>query len=250
MAKLTLLSLVQSILNDMDGDQVNSINDTTESEQVAVIVRDTFRAMIDNRNWKHLNKLVQLTSSGDTNFPTYLTVPENVKELLALNYDKRKTGVTRKEYKEVKYMEPDDFLRFINNRDNDKANIEVVTDPSGVELLILNDTAPTKFTSFNDVTIIMDSYDSAVDGTIQESKTQAMAVVSPGWTHADTFIPDLPEEAFTALLEEAKSRSFNALKQIGNSKAEQESTRQQRWLSRKGWAVKGGIKYPNYGRKV
>ena len=249
MAKMTLLTLTQAILNDMDGDQVNSINDTFESEQVAVIVRDTYKAMIDNRNWPHLKRLIQLTSSGDVNFPTYLTVPTDVKQLLTINYDKRRTGETRRRYEKISWLEPDDFLRVVNGRNNDSANTIIVTDPTGVELLIMNDRAPTYFTSFNDETIVMDSYDTTVDSTIQESKTQSRAVVAPVWTHLDTFIPDLPEEAFTALLEEAKSRAMFKLKQMQDIKSEQESTRQQRWLSRKAWKVNGGVRYPDYGRR-
>ncbi|MNE83170.1 hypothetical protein D3C80_1799620 [compost metagenome] len=38
------------------------------------------------------------------------------------------------------------------------------------------------------------------------------------------------------------------LKQMADSKAEQEARRQQTWLSRKAWRVAGGIKYPDYGR--
>lgn len=248
MAKLTLLDMVQSILNDMDGDQVNSIDDTFESEQVAVIVRDTFRAMIDNRNWPHLKQLVQLTSSGLSSRPTHVTVPENVKELLTLNYNKVRIGETRKSYSEVKWMEPDDFLRLVNGRNNDEPNVDVISDSSGVELLIINDFPPSRYTSFDDETIVMDSYDNLVETTIQESKIQARAVVSPTWSHSDTFIPDLPEEAFTALLEKAKARAMLKLKQVRDVDAEQESARQQRWLSRKAFKVKGGVKYDNYGR--
>jgi len=124
-----------------------------------------------------------------------------------------------------------------------------VIDSSGVELMILNDRPPNKYTSFDDNTVVFDSFDNAVETTIQQSKVQARAVSAPSWTHEDTFIPKLPDEAFTLLLEEAKSRAFNALKQIGNSKAEQESGRQNRWLARNDWRVKGGIKYPDYGRR-
>jgi hypothetical protein len=88
-----------------------------------------------------------------------------------------------------------------------------------------------------------------VDDTIQNSKIQAMGYVIPGWIMEDDFIPDLPDEAFTALLEEAKSRAAFKLKQTADQKAEQEAGRQNRWLSRKAWRVAGGVKYKDYGRR-
>ena len=36
---------------------------------------------------------------------------------------------------------------------------------------------------------------------------------------------------------------------MANPKAESEFTRQNRWLARKAWKLKGGIKYEDYGRK-
>jgi len=97
--------------------------------------------------------------------------------------------------------------------------------------------------------LVFDAYDSAVDDTIQESKIQARGYVMPSWTHTDEAVPDLPDEAFTALVEEAKSRAALKLKQAADEKAEQESRRQKTWLSRKAWRVAGGIQYPDYGRK-
>ncbi|MDT1790558.1 hypothetical protein, partial [Salmonella enterica] len=72
--------------------------------------------------------------------------------------------------------------------------------------------------------------------------------VMPTWSQTDSFVPDLPEEAFISLLEEAKSKAALKLKQEADQKAEQESIRQRNWLSRKAWKVNGGIKYPDYGR--
>jgi hypothetical protein len=71
----------------------------------------------------------------------------------------------------------------------------------------------------------------------------------PTWSHVDNAVPNLPEEAFPALVEEAKSTAFLALKQTANQKAEQKASRQQRWLSRKAWSAHGGIRYDDYGRK-
>ena len=44
--KFTLLEMVQEILSDMDSDEVDSIEDTVEAEQVATIVRSTYLAMM------------------------------------------------------------------------------------------------------------------------------------------------------------------------------------------------------------
>lgn len=248
--KMTLLAIVQDIMSDMSSDVVNSIDDTEESRQVAQIVKSTFFAMISNRNWPHLKRTIQLEASGDLALPTHMTLQDEITELVFVNYNKIKSGETRKRYEKIHYLEPEAFLRRINPLNNDEDNIDVIIDENGIELNIFNDRAPTRYTSFNDVTLVFDSYDSAVDATLQSSKLQAQAYVAPAWIQSDTAIPDLPDEAFTALLEEAKSRSMFKLKQTEDTKAEQESVRQQRWLSRKAWKVKGGVQYRNFGRQT
>jgi hypothetical protein len=109
--------------------------------------------------------------------------------------------------------------------------------------------SPSFWTSFDDDYIVCDSYDAQVDDTLQSSKTQVLAYMEPLWVHNDTAVPDLPSEAFPALLEEAKSTAFLVLKQMANQKAEAKAQRQQRWLSRKAWRTHGGVRYENYGRR-
>jgi len=246
--RMTLLEIVSDILNDMDGDEVNSIDDTVESQQVAQIVKSTYFALMSNRNWPHLRRMISLEASGNPAYPTHMRLADKVKELCFVNYNKVKLNDPRKSYRPVKWIEPDDFIRMGNGRNNTDAHVDIITDYSGIELFIRNDQAPQYFTSFDDEHLVFDSYDSEVDDTLQESKVQAMAYVMPEWTHEDDAYPDLPDEAFTLLLEEAKSRSSLKLKQTQDAKAEQEAGRQNRWLSRKAWKVEGGIEYPNYGR--
>lgn len=246
--KMTLLEIVQDILNDMDSDNVNSIFDTLESEQVGQIIKSTFYSLISTREWPHLKQTVQLIPFSDISRPTHMAVPENVLRMVFINYDTRKLGETKKRYKRITWREPDEFLQITNNQNSDSNEVDVILDGSGVELLIRNDRAPSYFTSFDDNTLIFNSYDSEVDDSLQNAKTQAQAYVMPGWRMNDTFVPDLPPEAFMALVEEAKSRAMVRLKQVEDPKAEQEAQRQHRWLSRNAWRVKGGIQTPNYGR--
>ena len=242
--------MVQDILSEMDSDEVNSFSDTVESEQVAQIIKTTYMELMSNRNWPHLLKLVQLTSSTDTNLPTHQILGEDVKELTFVRYDTRKSGETKRAYKEIKYVEPKEFLERTQGRDNDQVGVDLVQDPTNVELLILNDTQPTFFTSFDEEVLIFDAYDLTVGQTLLTSRFQCQAYVMPSWAHADSAIPDLPSEAFSALLEEAKSVAFHTLKQMNNEKSEQKARRQQRWLSQKAWAVSDLELYPDFGRRT
>jgi hypothetical protein len=249
MAKKTLLRIVQDILNDLDSDEVNSIDDTVESQQVATIVENVYIAMMTNRMWPHTRRLLQLESSGDISKPNYLKLPENLKQLDSFKYETTKKTDTNITIKDVHYKEPDDFLRYTSQRRSSDVNVQRVVDYTGTPLLVYKDTAPSYWTSFDDTYLITDAYDSEVDTTLQTSKTQCMAYIMPSWERSDTAVPDLPIDAFTALIEEAKSTASLTLKQMANQKAEQNSKRQQAWLSRKAWRAHGGVTYENYGRK-
>ena len=251
--KRTLLDMVQEILSDIDSDEIESIDDTVESEQVVSILKSTYYAMMSNRDWPHLRRSIQISSLGDSAKPTHMKIQDGVKELCFLKYNKEKTGATKRDYGSVEYLQPDHFLHKTNQMDSSASDVTVVTDGGGIEVLIKNDTAPTYYTSFDDEYVVFDSYDSAVDTTLQESKIQAMAYVMPAWDYSlfedpDHFIPDLPENAFTALVEEAKSKASLRLAQKADEKAEQEAGRQNRWLARNARRINGGIEYPNYGR--
>lgn len=246
--KKSLLDIVQSVLSDMDSDEVNSISDTIEAQQVADIVQITYEEIINDRKWPHLQELAQLMASGDSNFPTYMTLDEKHQELLWVKYNKRKLSDTRDRYAEVLYQSPDEFLCQLNTRISSDSNTMTVTDPSGVVLLIKTNKAPTYWTSFDDETIIFDSYDSAVDSTLQTSKTQAYVYKEAAFVMMDSAVPDLPAKAFPYLIAEVKSVASNALRQVANQKEEQRSRRQRTWLAREKWRQDGATRSPNYGR--
>lgn len=248
MSKRDLLDMVQEILSDIDSDEVESIDDTVEAEQIVSILKSTYYAMMNNRDWPHLRRSIQITSLGDTAKPTHMKIQDGVKELCFLKYNKQKLGATKKDYGDITFLQPDHFLHKTNQEDSSSANVLTVTDTGGIELLVRTNRAPSYATSFDDEYVVFDSYDSAVDSTMQESKIQAVAYVIPAWSSADDFIPDLPENAFPALVEEAKSKAALRLAQKPDEKAEQEAGRQNRWLARRARRINGGIQYPNYGR--
>ena len=249
MAKMSLLEIVQDVLSSMDSDEVNSIDDTVESQQVSAIVRSVFYNMMSTRNWPHTRRPIQIGAYSNEDYPTHMKAQETIKELCFINYDTAKVDETRKRFQRMEWLDPDDFLRRCNALNTDEDTVDVIVDPSGIEIAIRNNTAPKYYTSFDDDTLVFDSYNKEVNSTLVEAKMQATAYIEPGWNSYDDFIPDLPSEAFAALVAEVKSTAFVELKQQQNGKAEQDSRRQQAWLSRKSWRVHGGIQYPDYGRR-
>jgi len=248
MPKLTLLEITQSILSDMDSDNVNSINDTVEALQVAEIVKTSYNEIINSRKWPHLKMMTQLEASGDNTKPVWMQIPTNVSYIDWVKYDKIKTGNTATIYQDVTCLSPKDFLDIVMQRNEDATNITEYTDYNGTPVLVITDSAPTYYTSFDDEYIVFDSYDSAVDTTLQKSKTQVEAYKEAVWSSVDTFTPDLPAKAFPYLLAEAKSAAFTSLKQAPNPKEEQKARRQRTFLARQKWQQNGGIKKPDYGR--
>lgn len=248
MAKESVLSMVQDIMSDMNSDNVADLNTTPESLRVAQIIKSTYFEMIDNRNWPHLRTITQLENGTVAN-PVKMGIPTGFKELVSIRYNKRRLADTRDKYEEIIYLDPEDFLDQLNGRNDAESNVDVVVDYGNTKFFIRNDKPPEWWTSFDDENIMLDSHDVAVDTTSQGSKTQVVAYTDPTFLLQNDFVPDLPSEAFSALKAEAKSVCFARIKQQPDEKSEQQSRRQRSWLSRKAWKAKGGVKYPDFGRK-
>lgn len=246
---MTLLEIVQDILSDMDSDEVNSINDSTESLQVAQLVKSTYYTIIDGRDFPWMKEMFQLNATGGSSRPTYMALPDTIIDLDWIKYNTRKSTDTKDKFTKVEYKLPEEFLEITDQRDSSATNIQVITDPSGIKINAYNDRGPQYFTSFDDDTLVFDSYDSAIDSFLQNSKTQCYGKRSVVFTMSDSFTPDLPVQMFSYLLNEAKSNCFATLKQVANVKAEQNSISQKRRMSQEAWKIKKGVSFPNYGRK-
>lgn len=253
MPKMTLLDIVQNILSDMDSDEVNSISDTVESLQVAGIVKETYYFLIDNKIVPELHQLYTIDSLGDNTRPNIMKLPASASFMEWVKYDQVQLGDTQPNYVDVDFLEPKDFLDFLNGRNPDDNDVDVITDvSSSTKFLVRTDKAPDYWTTFDDEHMVFDSYDSEVDTTLQSSKTQAFGQVEPSWTMSDTFVPDIDASAFTMLVNEAKSQAFITLKQVSNSKAEQRYRKQLTKMQNDKYRFKDMNELlrtqPNYGR--
>jgi len=249
MAKLTVITMVQKILSSMDSDDVNSISDTEEALQVVDIIEDTYNHMIVELNPPHLRKTCQLTNLGDTSQPTTLSVPAGVTEIGTVKYEITETGSSNRAFRDLDYCEPQDFIDKLLIRNSGDANITETSSPDGTPLFLFNDQFPRFWTSFDDENIVADAYDNTESTTLLGSKTVVLCTKIPDFTKTDTFVPDLPEQAFPLLLAEARRASHLYLKQQDSAVDAKRALQGSHTFRNKKWTTHDTKKKIKYGRK-
>lgn len=220
--KMTLLTMVQKVLSDMDAEPVNSIGDTVEATQVASIIEDTYYNIISNKNIPEFNHLIKLTALSSSATPTHFQYPTAVDKIEKVWYDVSSDGTF--EYEEVKWMDPGDFLVLVDSVTSSYTSVSDMK--AGTNLRIRTDKHPQYYTSFDDTYIVMDSHLSTLDSTLQASKTRAAGVKIPVFDSTDdTYIALLDDNLFPLFLNESKSVCMSILKGAPDPKVDQAARR-------------------------
>lgn len=225
--RLTLLEMTQNILSSLNSDEVNSISDSTEATQVAEIIRTTYFNIIPRSKLEKHKRLFQITASGDNLLPTLMYKPDTISSMEWIKYDNDDpaAGDTGVKYEYVTILPVTQFMDMVNTfnpNDTDVASFTL----NNFSFYYKNAKVPQYCCVVQNYYIIFDSYRADLDTTLQTSKTLCYGQVIPTFTMVDAFIPDLDDELFPLLLNEAKSLAFLELKQTSHVKAEQEAKRQ------------------------
>lgn len=221
--KYTLLEIVQKVLSSLDSDAVNSISDTGESSQIVDLAQTTYFDIVSIGELPRDDDLFQLTASGDATLPVTMTLPNNVTDIRWIKYNNATTADTDVLYQPVYPMPLIDFVEMVTGLDPDVSNVDtysLTTNGNTFTLYCNNDRAPKYYTTTNDNTILFDSYDSAVDTTLQSSKTMVFGQRTFPWQATDNFIPPLDDKQMQRWLHETKALAFAELKQTPHLKAE------------------------------
>lgn len=243
--KRTLLEMVQSILNDMDSEAVNSISDSVEAQQIASVVEDVYYNIIAARNIPEHQQLLKMTSLSSSVRPTHFQYPTNTREIVSLAYNTDTSGKVN--FQEIYFVEPMDFLsRMPYNLSTDVLVVPDVN--SSISLTIFKDRMPTYYTSFDDLHVVLNAYNATVESTLQESKTRAYGTVYPSFTIADDFVPDLDDTMMPYLLAEAKSTCFSLFKSGSDPKIEQAARRLKSFVQNDMYRTKRPNVRNHYGR--
>lgn len=247
--KYTLLDLTQNILSSLDGEEVNSISDNTESRQVAQIIRTAYFNLVARSNLPEHIQTFSLTSSGDSSSPVLMYRPSNVSQIYWIKYNKVDTDLVDN-FQYVTILPLQQFIDMQQALDSTATEVDSLT-LNDQTFLYRNDKYPEYCTIVDDVNIVFDSYDTTFDSTLQESKTWAYGRVVPSFDMNDSFIPSLDDEQFPLLLNEAKALAFFEMKQMEHPLALQEVRRQKITLQKSKATSKPSdlSLLPNFGRK-
>ena len=220
----------------MDSDEVNSISDTTESQQVVAIIKTVYDDILSRGDLAVYKTMFNLTASGDSLKPVLMTKPLNIDSIYWLKYNRIKTGGVDPVWTELKFIPLDEYMFMVHQLNPSETSVDsfsmVNADGFTMVFNYRNDIGPSWYTSFDDTTMIFDGIDKTVDTTLQTSKTLGFGSKSTVFTETDAFVPALQPGQFALLLNEAKSLAWAELKQTPHAKAEQTARRNWRHLAR------------------
>ena len=258
--KRTLLELTQDILASMDGDEVTAITDTAESAQVANIIRQCFYEIAANAKLPEHFSLFELTETS-TSSPTIMTKPTDVLTIDWIKYDNMLTAdspVT--DYRDVTFVPWNEFSQQMLQSDSDATEVSrfnYIVGSDTIPFIYRNDRFPLIYSTYNDSTIVFDSFNSDEDTFLRKTKTMAYGLKESSWSHTDSAVPSLDHKLSNLLFQTAKSQCFLELKQVENGLAERKSRRGWLTLYKEKHDISGTLrddyydpkKLPNYGRK-
>lgn len=255
----TLLELIQRILSSIKGEEVNSYDDTAESLVVRDIIKECFYNIISNQDFPEMKSLFELNASGISNKPTFMTMPAPVVGIEWVKYNKATLEDPTARYEYVTYLPFEEFAERMHQLDPSADNVGSYSLDSlaggTFDVYYQNDKAPDYYTSYDDNTILFDSYDSDVDTTLQTSKSLAYGLLTHTWVDDNNATLPLDAQQYNILIKEAKVMSWMELRQTENQAAAMQARKAKIAAEKKKDKVnynhKGYYydKFPNYGRK-
>lgn len=252
MAKRTIIQLVQQLGEAIGSDEIDNLDETIEASEIATILEQTVDEVVSRKRWEFLKDRVRQLDdrvAGSTQLNT-LVIPSDVTRVNCVRY-RDTNNLTITTFLDVMYMQPCDFLEFVQARDSVDANITAIANSDGVLINVLTDNAPTRWTSFDEENITFDAYDASI-GTgnlIVDSVIIADIVPVIDYTDPSANLK-LPERMESLIYNEALSTCNFRLRQTRDIKADRVALRQHRALRELEHVTMKDERILNHGRRT
>jgi hypothetical protein len=225
--------------------------------QVLRILKRTYDSIVTRADLNEHYTLFELEASEDITKPTVMYRPDDVSSVLWVKYNCETADDTNDNFTDMTFLPLDSFLNQMHLLKLDADNVDSFTlDVDGVDTIQFvyeDDRAPRYYTTFDDRTIIFDSFDSDVENTLQNEKSLCYGKKDQTFSMTNTFVPFMDVEFGTLLLNEALVVAFAELKQVPNEVANKWAMRawtkihnSKRGIDQKRHPIEDQV---NYGRK-
>lgn len=253
--KYTLLQMAQIIASSMDSDEFDSINDTTESLQIANVIRTCYYDLVNQAHLPEDKNLFNLEETDETT-PTLMRVPDAFDSVEWIKYDQINPNTSTDHlYTEMHALSVEDFLDRmyqLNTSETSVGTFNLTINASTVPFYYRNEKTPEFFTTLDDTQIVFDSINFAVEPFLDTAKTLAKGRLIQTFDMSDVFTPPLDEDQFQLLLQTAKALAWAELKQTPHSSAERSARVQKisQQINKKRVKIyKDFHELPNFGRR-
>lgn len=184
---MTLLELTNKILNKLSSNEVDSIEDTNEATLYANEILDVFLQYHSKSREAWVKNKFKMNDKGKF----VLETPKNVQSFDYIKYNGTK----------LEYVNPSDFEdRLFKNKGKEGYD----EDGYGINKM------PEYFTSYDQVSIEVNSIDTKIEQAVSGSKTSCYGKVRPTVKLEDDYIPSpLLPSLFDALLSDATANCLN-----------------------------------------
>lgn len=240
--KMTLIEMVQRILEAIDGQMINSIEDTREAVQVANCIKEEYYHLLYTREIKTRNNICYVDSLSDTTHPTYFKFRDDICSIDMFKYYDKDT----ERYIDLKWKEPEQFIEdslnicpTVIDEETGETNVETCEDFSGIEIKYYNDRCPRYFTSFDDTYIVCDAYNKKKEDTLEQANVVMYGIKLPTFKVEDTFVPDLAPQHFGALLSKARVKAMYELNREYDQMEDNKGTKEIITANTNGRRIKG-----------
>lgn len=220
----TLGYLVQRVMEKLDLDPINSLNDSPDALLIAREAEDTYYDLINRNEWPERYDLINVESVGDTANPTTLRLSDSTLNIQSLRYNVTTADDTDTVWRELIQLAPEDFLDKVYGRKDSETTVTTAS-YKGLELYVYNDTMPTYFTVFDNEYLVLDSWDSTIESTVQGVKSVCRGSTVPTFETTDEYVIPVDITTFPLYLAEVTAAASIALNGTNDPESERRRNR-------------------------
>jgi len=252
-----LLDLVNDTLMNMNSNQVTTVTQTIEAQQVALIAKDTYEYLEELQRWDHKLRFSRALAAPDI-VPFGVGIPDGIQQIKEVRYlvPKDPSQPSGDEcWKTLTYMCPTDFLdvNACEREDTDLIEFDDVDPiwPQGfIDFWGRNNKEPDSWTVIDESYMYFDSYNSSRQAAIDNSEIAILAYVKYTFDSTDdTYEIEIPDYDWSLYKNMVYAKSWLDIKQQESPTA---GTMANRLLTRSHNKAKRRVITPlkgiNYGR--